>query len=215
MDYAQYHSESAGDVFEFLLVNPSTNSINANAGAVWHLFRPRTWSAIADSLDFCLGNDLTSFQKPFSSRSSDPGEAGPDADIKESEMTDRTFDIRSHDRTLQVGQHHSSSSIRESRLMDFKSDRYNGRRCKSTPYLVQECESSKEEWTGLPIMLSMKAVGSNMDALLSDVNCSSVPRMDNGSTPPPEAPDPMFWSALLRINSSTAESPSTPGEARY
>ena len=211
-DHVQTNSESTGGIFEFLLVNPLTNRIDAQAGPVRHTFRPRACRVNTDILDLCSEDDLNCFQEPFPAMPSDAIAAGDDAGIADTRMTGSEFDLHPHNTPPSlVRQRHPLPSIHESGLTVAVSGM--GHRG-SLPYLFHECESLFDEWTGLPIRLSKKPFRSNMGALLSDVSCSSIPRIDDGWIPPPETPDPMFWSALLTLSNSTTDSPSTPDEAR-
>lgn len=158
------HSRSIGGPIDFLLVNPSTNDIDAQMGSAIHKLRPRARAANQDSLDGYLENELTVFQRLYQSSCSVPVVAdGVNADGTNM-MVVTGASCERHSRgtrpRVEPCQSLPAGDFQALRMTNTRSDR---RGVGSRAPLFPDCESFTDEWTGPPMKFKLKPIHPHMD----------------------------------------------------
>jgi hypothetical protein len=160
---APTHSWSGGGLVGFLLLNPSSNDVDAQDVSTIHKFRPRTRQFNADSLDVCLENELKGFRQFYQSSCSVRVCEGVNADSSNMiVITGTSRDRHSHGARPPVEQCHPSSigGIQVSSLTNDQSHRGG---LGSLAQLFPDCDSFKDEWVGVPINFKMKPIHPHVD----------------------------------------------------
>lgn len=161
------HFRSGSGPFDFLLVNPSTNEIDARIGSATHKLRPRARAANKDSLIGYVENELTVFQQLYQSSCSVPVADGANADrANMMVMTEPSCERHSHGKRtrMELCDWSSSCGFQALSLTNAQSD---GRDLGSLAQLFPDCESCMDEWIGPPMKFKLKPIHSHLETYSS------------------------------------------------
>ncbi|KAI2499687.1 hypothetical protein MHU86_14820 [Fragilaria crotonensis] len=161
------HFRSGDGPIEFLLVNPSTNDVDAQIGSAIYKLRPRARAANEDSLVGCLENELTVFQQLNQSSCSVPATDGVNAGGANmtvmTVMTGTSCERHSHGTGPRVELCDWSSTAAGLHALSLTNEQPDSHGLGSLAQLFPDFVSCMDEWAGPRMKFKLKPIHSHRD----------------------------------------------------